>query len=179
VLVLLFKTMITVIMMSLLCGNQTSVVSLETKPKIQIERPLLSSKVSDYLTIKPMVQAEVAKPLPTKKQPKAKKKRKISVTVPKYPVSHSTIFVVTAYSPDPSENGGYSTTCTGAPLRKGIIATDPKVIPLGKEVYIPGYGKAVAADVGGAIKGNRIDVCLPSRASVRRWGRKKLKVQIL
>ena len=41
---------------------------------------------------------------------------------------------------------------------KGVIAVDPKVIKLRSQVYIPGYGKAVAGDTGGAIKGNIIDL---------------------
>jgi 3D (Asp-Asp-Asp) domain-containing protein len=41
---------------------------------------------------------------------------------------------------------------------KGVIAVDPKVIKLRSSVYVPGYGKAVAGDTGGAIKGNIIDL---------------------
>lgn len=52
------------------------------------------------------------------------------------------------------------------------IAVDPTVIPLGSLVYIEGYGKAVAADTGTAIKGNKIDVYLTSVAECRVWGRK-------
>ncbi len=52
------------------------------------------------------------------------------------------------------------------------IAVDPSVIPLGTLVYVQGYGKAVAADVGTAIKGNKIDVYTTSLAEARAWGRK-------
>lgn len=52
------------------------------------------------------------------------------------------------------------------------IAVDPSVIPLGTLVYVQGYGKAVAADVGTAIKGNKIDVYTSSLAEARAWGRK-------
>jgi uncharacterized protein YabE (DUF348 family)/3D (Asp-Asp-Asp) domain-containing protein len=41
----------------------------------------------------------------------------------------------------------------------GLIAVDPRVIPLGSKVFVAGYGYAVACDTGGAIKGNIIDVC--------------------
>ncbi|MDQ7861221.1 3D domain-containing protein [Peribacillus frigoritolerans] len=47
-------------------------------------------------------------------------------------------------------------------MRK-IIAVDPSVIPMGSKVYVEGYGYAVAADKGGAIKGNRIDVFFSSK----------------
>lgn len=49
-------------------------------------------------------------------------------------------------------------TATGRRLEKGIIAVDPKVIPLHTKMYVPGYGIGVAEDVGGAIKGNKIDL---------------------
>ena len=78
----------------------------------------------------------------------------------------------TAYS-------GHSTTATGrTPVRAssedGIstIAVDPRVIPLGSLVYVSGYGKAIAADTGGAIKGHIIDVYFNSKGECSRWGRK-------
>lgn len=52
-------------------------------------------------------------------------------------------------------------TATGMHQGKGVIAVDPKVIPLGSKLYIPGYGPAVAGDTGGAVKGNMIDVGFP------------------
>lgn len=52
-------------------------------------------------------------------------------------------------------------TATGMRQGKGVIAVDPKVIPLGTKLYIPGYGMAVAGDTGGAIKGDIIDVGFP------------------
>jgi len=55
----------------------------------------------------------------------------------------------------------YGITATGVPVDRGIVAVDPSVIPLGTEVYIPGYGYAIAADTGGAIRGNMIDLGYP------------------
>jgi len=52
-------------------------------------------------------------------------------------------------------------TATGMHQGKGVIAVDPKVIPLYSKVYVPGYGMAVAGDTGGAIKGNIIDLGFP------------------
>ena len=49
-------------------------------------------------------------------------------------------------------------TAIGMRAGKGVIAVDPKVIPLKARVYIPGYGVAIAGDTGGAIKGNIIDL---------------------
>ena len=59
------------------------------------------------------------------------------------------------------------------------IAVDPNVIPLGTKVYVSGYGLAIAADTGGAIKGNIIDVFLNSYEECYSWGRRQVTVQIL
>jgi uncharacterized protein YabE (DUF348 family) len=80
-------------------------------------------------------------------------------------------------------NGCSGTTATGVNLRANpnakVIAVDPNVIPLGTKVYVEGYGYAVAADTGSAIKGNKIDVFIPSKSAAYRWGSKKVKIKIL
>jgi len=66
------------------------------------------------------------------------------------------------------------------PLRKGIVAVDPNVIPLGSLLYIEGYGYAVAADIGGAVKQHHVDVFLPSSQAAYAYGRQKdTKVYVL
>ena len=57
-----------------------------------------------------------------------------------------------------ASSGGSGITATGTGVYKGIVAVDPRVIPLGTRMYIPGYGYATAADTGGAILGNHIDL---------------------
>lgn len=52
----------------------------------------------------------------------------------------------------------YGITRTGLQAGYGIIAVDPKVIPLWSEVYVPGYGKALAGDTGGSILGRHVDL---------------------
>jgi 3D (Asp-Asp-Asp) domain-containing protein len=54
--------------------------------------------------------------------------------------------------------GGVGVTATGTTVRKGAVAVDPRVIPLGTRMYIPGYGYGVAEDTGGAVIGNIIDL---------------------
>lgn len=71
------------------------------------------------------------------------------------------------------------TTATGIPTGPGVIAVDPNVIPLGTRLYVPGYGEGIAADTGGVVKGNYIDVWLPSRERALAWGIKQLTVTIL
>ena len=60
-----------------------------------------------------------------------------------------------------------------------VIAVDPSIIPLGTRVWVEGYGEAIAADTGGAIKGNIIDVFIPTHEEALEWGRKTVTVRIL
>ncbi|MFJ8072144.1 ubiquitin-like domain-containing protein [Peribacillus sp. NPDC096447] len=87
----------------------------------------------------------------------------------------------TAYTA--SCKGCSGVTSTGVDLKSNpgakIIAVDPSVIPMGSKVYVEGYGYAVAADKGGAIKGNRIDVFFSSKNDAYRWGVKRVKVRVL
>lgn len=69
-------------------------------------------------------------------------------------------------------------TATGMPVGRGIIAVDPRVIPLGTRLYVPGYGEGIAADTGGAVKGNFIDVWLPGKEA-EDWGVQHLTITIL
>ncbi len=73
----------------------------------------------------------------------------------------------------------YGITYSGLKVRPGIVAVDPKVIPLGTYLYVEGYGEALAADIGGAIKGNRIDLYYESPADVAKYGKRTVKVYIL
>ncbi len=82
----------------------------------------------------------------------------------------------TAYLP--SDGSGTGRTASGIQAKTGIVAVDPRVIKIGTLVYVEGYGLAVAADTGGAIKGNKIDVCIQSRSAAMQWGRRKVKVHI-
>lgn len=83
----------------------------------------------------------------------------------------------TAYIP--SDGGGSGITATGMVAQHGVIAVDPRVIPLGTRVYIPGYGEAIAADTGGAIRGNRIDLCMNTYREAINFGRRNVEVYIL
>ncbi|AMW62674.1 3D domain protein [Bacillus phage DIGNKC] len=103
------------------------------------------------------------------------------------PQGKTIVVKATAYTAHPSENGGtYGgrvLTATGFDLTANpsakIIAVDPRVIPLGSKVHVEGYGTAIASDTGGAIKGNRIDVLMPSQSQSSNWGVRTVKVTIL
>lgn len=70
------------------------------------------------------------------------------------------------------------TTATGIPTGYGVVAVDPTVIPLGTRMTIPGYGEAVAADTGGAIKGLRIDVWVPTLEEAEKWQWKTVTITL-
>ncbi len=70
-------------------------------------------------------------------------------------------------------------TATGKHPAVGLIAVDPSVIPLGTQLYVEGYGYAVAADTGGAIKGHKVDLFFESVSECMNWGKRKVKVYVL
>lgn len=69
-------------------------------------------------------------------------------------------------------------TATGIPVGVGVAAVDPSVIPLGTRFEVPGYGQAVAADVGSAVRGAKIDLWFPTRAQALAWGRRTVTITI-
>ncbi|MFC4076604.1 G5 and 3D domain-containing protein [Salinithrix halophila] len=82
-----------------------------------------------------------------------------------------------------AETTGYTATgnktATGTTPRRGTVAVDPSVIPLGTRLYIPGYGQAVAEDTGGAVNGNVIDLFFDTREEAIQWGRRNVTAYIL
>ncbi|MNC20632.1 Cell wall-binding protein YocH precursor [compost metagenome] len=79
----------------------------------------------------------------------------------------------------------YGITYSGVKVRRdknavSTIAADPKVLPLGSILYIPGYGYAVVADTGSAIKGRKIDLYFATTKQVyKEWGKKTVVVQLI
>jgi len=97
----------------------------------------------------------------------------------------------TAYSAGFSSTGKrpgdkyYGITASGTKVGPGVVAVDPKVIPLGTKLYIestdgtPHYGVASAEDTGGAIKGNKIDLFFETPQEVKKFGRRTVKVYVI
>lgn len=87
----------------------------------------------------------------------------------------------TAYYPGPESCGPNATgyTYTGMKAGRGIVAVDPRVIPLGTRLYVEGYGYGLAADIGGAIKGSKVDLCYDTLAEAWKWGKRRVIVYIL
>ncbi len=91
---------------------------------------------------------------------------------PEPPEPETITFEATAYTWT-----GYR-TATGIWPSRGTVAVDPRVMPTGTKLWVEGYGEAVAADTGGAIIGNRIDLYMDSKDECLQWGRRKVEVQI-
>ncbi|CAN5681678.1 hypothetical protein BH18ACI4_BH18ACI4_17910 [soil metagenome] len=92
-----------------------------------------------------------------------------------FQVSLPASYVATAYSLK-------GRTASGKLLSKGIIAADPKVLPLGSRVHVQAgvwSGEYLVADTGGAIKGRKIDIWTPSSREALRFGRRTVKLTVL
>lgn len=132
--------------------------------------------------IKPYQKLKVTKKAVTKA--KAKPKAKAAKKAPSRSDNDSILkeITVSASAYTAGCNGCSGITSTGINLKKNsglkVIAVDPSVIPLGSKVYVEGYGYAIAGDTGGAIKGNKIDVFIPTKSAALKWGRKTVKIKV-
>ncbi len=149
----------------------------------------VSSSIADLLQGKSLKTAPKADALYKKEKAELRKSKTQNSRIVKKPVNSlqaklakaKRVFTVraTAYTSDPRENGGWNVTAIGTKIRRGVIAVDPRVIPLRTRVYVEGYGFATAEDTGGAIKGNRIDVVMDTKRQSRNWGVRNVKIYIL
>lgn len=78
----------------------------------------------------------------------------------------------------------YDAGCTnwtyrGNYLQHGLVAVDPRIIPLGTRLYVPGYGFAIADDIGRAIKGHKIDLAMETRVEAFTYGRRQITAYII
>jgi 3D (Asp-Asp-Asp) domain-containing protein len=90
-------------------------------------------------------------------------------------LTQATNYVATAYSLR-------GKTASGRMVSRGLIAADPRVLPLGSRVRLehPGYsGEYVVADTGGQIRGKRIDIWTPSPGEAMRFGKRTVKLTVL
>lgn len=114
---------------------------------------------------------------------KEKTKESAAKTVNKDDSGNAETLTVSATAYTADCKGCSGVTATGIDLNENpnqkVIAVDPKVIPLGSTVYVEGYGKAIAGDTGGAIKGNKIDLFMSSEKQALKWGRQQVEVKII
>jgi uncharacterized protein YabE (DUF348 family) len=138
----------------------------------EVKRKLVSEKIIENSTNK--IVAVGTKEMG--KQRKAKQPENQPASGEKELFMHATAYTAKCA-------GCSGVTATGIDLRNHpnakVVAVDPNVIPLGSKVWVEGYGYAVAGDTGGAIKGNRIDVHVPTPGQANSFGRKQVKVKII
>ncbi|MEJ8764924.1 MULTISPECIES: 3D domain-containing protein [unclassified Oceanobacillus] len=122
-----------------------------------------------------------SKPVQVKKEEPAVNKPESKPT-PKPSESDNKSFTVTSTAYTADCNGCSGVTSTGIDLKANpnakVIAVDPSVIPLGSIVHVEGYGHAIAGDTGSAIRGNKIDVFVPTQKQATSWGVRTVKVTI-
>ncbi|MEK3936494.1 3D domain-containing protein [Sporosarcina sp. FSL W7-1349] len=129
----------------------------------------LTTTPKESIAASPASETEKSVPAPKAAVPPAKASGKeMMVTATAY----------TAYCKGCSGTTAYGIDLRANPNQK-VIAVDPRVIPLGSKVWVEGYGEALAADTGGAIKGNKIDVFIPSHSNAMEWGVKTVKLRVL
>jgi 3D (Asp-Asp-Asp) domain-containing protein len=98
-----------------------------------------------------------------------------SPKAPEIPGSAPVAYVATAYSLR-------GRTASGKFVSQGIIAADPRILPLGSRVHVQAgawTGEYLVADTGGAIKGRKIDIWTPSTREAMRFGRRTVKLTVL
>ena len=103
---------------------------------------------------------------------KAESKKAVSNAAPAGPAK---AFVATCYSLR-------GRMANGTPVHRGAIAADPRVLPLGTRVYVSAgnlSGEYVVKDTGGAIKGRRIDIWVPSTGQAMNFGRRTVQLTVL
>jgi 3D (Asp-Asp-Asp) domain-containing protein len=112
---------------------------------------------------------------PTGESGKADTQSTGELTATERPIVPATPYVATAYSLR-------GKTASGRMVSRGLIAADPRILPLGSRVRVehPGYtGEYLVADTGGMIKGRRIDIWIPSSREAMRFGRRTVKLTVL
>lgn len=107
--------------------------------------------------------------------PEEKKGRHLSKE--EYSLGRPVWVKATAYSAYDPGCGNH--TASGTLVRHGEIAVDPSFISLGTRVYIPGYGEAVAEDIGSSIRGNIIDIAFDSHEEALSFGWQDIEIYIL
>ncbi|MBU4483504.1 MAG: 3D domain-containing protein [Actinobacteria bacterium] len=88
-------------------------------------------------------------------------------------------FIASGYSANDPVQGTNNITATGKEIKEGMVAVDPKVIPLGTKIEIKDMGIFIAEDTGGKIKGNRIDIYFDTKKEAKEFSRKGIWVKII
>jgi len=150
-----------------------------TRDRITVEKDELSRKMEENKILLEKVKGEKSE---IQSLLTEIKKRIAQIQPPGLSLIGEWDMIATAYyafGKGGNDINGNGITAIGLRAREGIVAVDPRIIPLGTKLYIPGYGEALAADTGGWIKGNRIDLCYESLEECFRYGRRKIKIYLV
>ncbi|MRH44087.1 LysM peptidoglycan-binding domain-containing protein [Aquibacillus halophilus] len=153
-------------------------IESDIKKNKKVEKPEVVKENKPETTNQPDQQPEKQSNQP---EPKAEKQAAQPKQKSNEQSNKQLTMTATAYTAECAGCSGI--TATGLDLNNNrnmkVIAVDPNVIPLGTRVHVEGYGEAIAGDTGGAIKGNKIDIHLPTKTEAFAWGVKTVKVTIL
>lgn len=143
--------------------------------RVTYRAKLVDGKEVERSTVSEQVVREAIPQIVTSRQPQALGSRGA------YTGARTFTVLATAYDPSPVSCGKYADgkTCNGKRAGYGVIAVDPKMVPLGAKLFVPGYGYGIAADVGGAIKGYHVDLGFNSAAGARKWGKRRVTIRIV
>ena len=133
-------------------------------------------KVQDNTEV---VEVKPVEPTPQKATSQEVQTTTTAPAAPAAPQGYTLTVEATAYSYAEAGLSSYTADGTNLVNDPMVIAVDPRVIPLGTMVEIPGYGVFRAADTGGAIVGNKIDVHFPTVAQTYNFGRRTITIRIL
>ena len=146
-------------------GNENE----EVQTPVQEEAPVQEAPVKEEA---PVQEAPVKEEAPVQETPVVEEPVQEKPAQENNSGSYTTQMQATAYTATGNR------TATGTVPKKGTIAVDPDVIPLGTELYVEGYGNGIAEDTGSAVKGNIIDLYMDSEQQARDWGRRNVNVTI-
>ena len=146
-------------------GNENE----EVQTPVQEEAPVQDAPVKEEA---PVQDAPVKEEAPVQETPVVEEPVQEKPAQENNSGSYTTQMQATAYTATGNR------TATGTVPKKGTIAVDPDVIPLGTELYVEGYGNGIAEDTGSAVKGNIIDLYMDSEQQARDWGRRNVNVTI-
>lgn len=145
-------------------------------PANRDEKPLRDEPKEDIVEVQeePVQEIVEEEPLHVRLEQMASRGeiRSLNMTITAYDLSYESCG---KYEDDPA----YGITASGTYAREGIVAVDPRIIPLHSRLYIEGYGIYLAEDTGGAIKGERLDLFILDHAEAVKFGEQKRKVYIL
>ncbi len=131
----------------------------------------------DEVVTRDLIKSEQTDPV-EKILEKGTKKNIRTVSTPDGQITYYDVLKMRSTSYDDECKGCTGRTYLGTEVTKGVCAVDPKVIPLRSRLYIEGYGFCRAEDIGGAIKGNKIDLGFDD-AEEAHWGTRMVTVYML